>query len=106
MRKLLVKTLDLVLVVGCLVALFAGWQYAKVAGLLGALLGSAILCGAWAALSLICEHLEVIRKHAEAQTKMLDAIDFNVTTVGKKLMPVDEVHFTIDPPSGRPPARR
>lgn len=86
MRKLLVKTVDVVLIVGCLVGFFVGWHFWKVPGLLIALLASAFFGGSWAALSLMSEHLEHIRKNSERQTQMLDALDFNVAAVGEKML--------------------
>lgn len=94
MRKLLVKTVDVILVVGCLIGFFVGWHFWKVPGLIVALLGGAFLGGTWAALSLICEHLEHIRKNAERQTQMLDALDFNVAAVGEKLLGESQERIT------------
>lgn len=95
MRKLLVKTVDVVLVLGCVIGFYVGWHFLNLWGLLIALLASAFIGGSWAALSLMSEHLEHIRKNSEKQTQMLDALDYNVAAVGEKLIGEKHERFTI-----------
>ena len=94
MRKLLVKIVDVMLGVACLVALVVGWKFGQVLGVALALLGSALVGGYWAALSLVCEHLEQIRRNSDKQTKMLDALDYNVTSATSKYMNPEERPIT------------
>jgi len=95
MRKVLVKTVDIVLFLGCLVAFYFGWQLWGERGVLLALLASAFFGGSWAALSLICEHVERIRINSDKQTAMLDALDYNVAAIGERVVNKKREQFTI-----------
>lgn len=95
MRKVLVKTVDIVLVIGCVLALYVGWRFWGEWGALLALLASAFFGGSWAALSLICEHVERIRINSDKQTAMLDALDYNVAAIGERVVNKQRERFTI-----------
>jgi hypothetical protein len=74
MRKIIVGAVDIILFVAFAIALFAGWMHSQLIGLIVVFVGGALVGGAWAALSLLLDHVESIKRQSANQTDLLKSI--------------------------------